>query len=135
MRRLLVVCLMLWLPLQWAVAATWAYGGLGAQLAHQHVLAPHAAHPSGPVDAASVVDRAATPDPVATAAPADGDEASASEPDDGCPLCQDTDWQATASLALPIMRGGAVAPRVDHARPIRSFVPPVPKPPARRAAA
>ena len=134
MRRLLVICLLMWLPPQWAVAATWAYGGLGAQLAHQHVLALHAAHASGPVDAASVTDRAAPPDPVAMAAPADGDDASASEPDDGCPLCQDTDWQATASPALPIMRGDAVAPRVDHALAIRSYVPPVPKPPARIAA-
>lgn len=134
MRRLLVTCLLMWLPLQWAVAATWAYGGLGAQLAHQHVAAPHDAHASVPADPASVVDRAAPSDLGAVAPHADGAESTTHEPDDGCPLCQDTDWQATASAVLPIMNGDAVAPRVEHAIAIRSYVPPVPKPPARAAA-
>ncbi|MFO1336705.1 MAG: hypothetical protein U1F53_00470 [Burkholderiaceae bacterium] len=134
MRRWLVICLLMWLPLQWAGAATWAYGGLGARLAHQHVLTPHAAHAPGPSDEASLADRAAALDHTALAANADDADASTGEPDDGCPLCQDTDWQATASSALPVLSGGAVAPRVEHALAIRSYVPPVPKPPARAAA-
>lgn len=132
MRRLLVVCLLMCLPMQWVGAATWAYGGLGARLAHQHVFAPHAAEASGPADPA--VDQPAASDHGTVVADADGADASAGEPDDGCPLCQDTDWQATASSVLPIMGGDAVTPEVEHSLAIRSYVPPVPKPPARAAA-
>ena len=124
MRRLLVVCLLLWLPLQgvWAtVAAGYLLGSSPAS--------SHAGHHQVAVDGQAAAAVAVHAEGVSHA------NAGSSETDEGCPLCQDADWQAVLPAELPILEGRAPRPRSDDVRDIRSFIPPVPKPPARPAAA
>jgi hypothetical protein len=115
MRRLAVIFLLLWLPLHWSWAATVAFCG------HPATAAERAAH-------AMVIEPAVDADAADAAA-------MAIEQDEDCPLCQAADWQA----ALPTMPrfgpAGEMPPPFEDSPPFESFVPPVPKPPARLPAA
>lgn len=109
MRRLALFVLLLWLPLHWSWAATQSCAAVAEHVAHLAV-----------ADALAEGD---APDP-------------AGAPDDNCPQCQAADdWQA----ALPAMPRIAPAPHAPpqfaYTLPCSSFVPPVPKPPARLPAA
>jgi hypothetical protein len=114
MRRLALVFLLLWLPLHWSWAATLALSGHLAA-------AEHAGH-------AVVLESMSDGEAADPAGPA-------CEQEEDCPLCQAADWQA----ALPATPGFAPAdeppPRFDDTPPFKSYVPPVPKPPARLLAA
>ena len=112
MRRLALVFLLMWLPLHWSWAAAVTLCG------HSPAAAEHPAH-------AVVLDSSAEGD-AADPAGKEGEE---------CSLCQAADWQA----ALPTMPRFACAAEIpapfDEAPPFKSYVPPVPKPPARLPAA
>ncbi|MGM9490700.1 hypothetical protein [Ideonella sp. YS5] len=112
MRRLALVFLLLWLPLHWSWAATVTLCG------HAPATSGHPAHAA--VLDSSVETEASDP---------------ASEQGEECSLCQAADWQA-ALPTMPRFVGSAELPApFDEAPPFKSYVPPVPKPPARLPAA
>jgi hypothetical protein len=115
MRRVALIFMLLWLPLHWSWAAGLAVSG------HAATAVDHAQH-------ATVLEPVADTHAAGESAPAD-------EQDEDCPLCQAADWQA----ALPSLPQFAPAeeppPPFAEIAPFESFVPPVPEPPARLAAA
>jgi hypothetical protein len=118
MRRLVLTLLLLWLPLHWSWAATVAFRG------HAASAAEHAAH-------AMVIESTVEGHPADAAHAADA----AGEHDEDCSLCQAADWQAALSSMPPFAPIGEMPPPFADAPPFESFVPPVPKPPARPHAA
>jgi len=114
MRRLALVFLLLWLPLHWGWAASLMANG----------------HPSAP----SHASEAAMPESMAEGkAPGAADPAGELEED--CPVCQAADWQAALPAPPAFGRSDEPPPPLDRALRFKSRVPPVPKPPARLAAA
>lgn len=115
MRRVALIFMLLWLPLHWSWAAGLAVTG------HAAAVADHSQH-------ATVLESVADTEAAGKSAPAD-------EQEEDCPLCQAADWQA----ALPSLPQFAAleepAPPFAEIASFESFVPPVPEPPARLAAA
>jgi hypothetical protein len=114
MRRLALVFLLLWLPLHWGWAASLVMKG----------------HPSAPLHAAqaAVLESLADGQPHGVADPV-------GEQEEDCPVCQAADWQAALPASPAFGPVEAPALPLDTAAPFKSHVPPVPKPPARLAAA